>query len=129
MTFEPLVNAQAAAVNKIIERLIFDVAVRTARAAAIAEAPWLGLPVISQVFDYLLNLFGKFIYEALARQATFTVIDSQVGKSLTEYETAVSGLNQAVAAGSAEDVDKAQLATKAALINLVRWDGDARIRL
>lgn len=122
MPFTPIDNEQAAAVNKVIERLVFDVAINAAKAAAVAQAPWLEMPVVSAVFNYLLNLFGGYIYEALSQNATAIVINVQSEQSREAYSKAVDRLQAAHEKGSADEIEKAKQDFKDTLGVLISWD-------
>lgn len=84
------------AADKIIHAAIYDVALMAAEKAAIAEAPFLGLPVIRQVFHYLLMQMADLIYPQLDNMVDFKIIDTEVGHELITYNAAKDRLRMAV---------------------------------
>src|ERR1044072_3740741 len=75
------------AADEIIHAAVFDVGENAARALALSEAPWLGWPVISVIFDKLLNRFAGWIYEALDKQVTFVIIDIETEAQRKAYDS------------------------------------------
>ncbi len=120
------VNKPATLVNRILHGLIFGVAISGARAAAVAGAPWLKLPFLSQLLDLVLNFVGKRIYLALAESSTFLIIDWQTEAQQKEYDKAVGDLKGAIDQGDPDAVKKAQEEFMRRLKDLVNFDGGAK---
>lgn len=87
-------NKVADLVEKIIHATIMTVARNAAKAALVAEAPWLKLPVISQVFDFILGRSFGFVSQQLETQAVYTTIDFQTQAQTFAYLKAVNKLRQ-----------------------------------
>ena len=129
MPRSPIENAKADAVNALIQRLIFDVAVKAAKASAVQQAPWLGFPVFSQLCDFFLNFFGEYIYSALSQGATFTIINSQTTAATIAYHEAVNEVEAAHENGDPDAISKAKENFKQTLGRLIRWDSNSAHRL
>src|SRR5271165_186571 len=80
------------AVDSALKSIINDVVLAAAKAAAVAEAPWLSWPVISQLFDALLNWIGGYVYTAVADWTTIGVIDVQAWIENADYQKALADL-------------------------------------
>jgi hypothetical protein len=129
-------NSAAQAVDSALKSIINDVVISAAKAAAVAALPWLSWPVISQLFDALLNWIGGYVYTAMAEWSTIGVIDIQTWMENSDYQKALSDLkaarDQAVkdlqTAGQAGDqnaINTAKQNFKNTFQNLVHWDGSA----
>jgi hypothetical protein len=121
-------NKTANVINKIIEVSIMDVGVRAAKAAATAELPFLAWPGISQMFDYLLKKIAKYFYMAFATQATFAIIEAQAQAELEAYNATIDNLKKAVEANDQAAIDAAREEFKRKLQDLIRFNGEARIK-
>lgn len=110
--------------TKIIHAAVFDVAVKGARMAAVAEAPWLAYPVISQIFDFLLNHFAEWVFTALDNAVAFSIIDIETEAQREAYEEAVSvlrtTLNPLTGVPDADAIAKAEAEFKKRLGDLIR---------
>lgn len=118
-------NQTATVVNQIIHDAIFDVAVQAAETAATAEFPFLGAPVVKQIFDAVVNYVAGKIYSALAQTATFTVIDVQVSQEDSAVNKAVASLNATVNSNDQAAIQKANEDFKNAIASLIHYDGSA----
>jgi hypothetical protein len=127
-------NQTVATVDAALKSLVNDVVIAAAKAAAIAEAPWLSWPVISNLFDALLNWIGGYVYKAMAEWTTMGVIDVQTWIENSNYQKAladlkaardeaVSNLQAAGQAGDTSAIEAAKQKFKDAFQNLVHWDG------
>lgn len=127
-------NQAVKIVDDFLKGIVNDVVIAAAKAAAMAAIPWLAWPVISQLFDALLNWIGDYIYTAMAEWSTVGVIDVQTWIENSDYKTAVTQLadarNEAIknlrAAGTSGDQDAINAAKqkfKDTFQNLVHWDG------
>lgn len=107
--------------DQIIQAAIYNVAVPAAKAAAVAEAPWLGAPVLSQVFDYLLGKFADWIYKALDQAVVFSIIDLQTEAQRKAYDEAVAALKAVVNQPTAtpQDIEKARQDLEKKLADLI----------
>lgn len=110
--------------DAIIHAAIYDVAVTAAKSAAVAEAPWIAYPVISQVFDFLLSRFADWIYGALDKAVVFAIIDLETEAERRAYDEAVAALKQVIqpinGVPDADAITKAQAEFKKHLADLIR---------
>lgn len=125
MSFDPEDNQTANAADTVIQRLIFDVALQAAMAAAIADSPWLGLPVIKQLLSSLLQVVAGYIYKALAVHVSFAIINAQTLAEQKDFEASTSALAEAFKKGDDNEIQVATDNVKRALRSLIGWDGDA----
>lgn len=119
------VNEPAVIVNGIIQFAIYDVAVNALQVAAIAELPWLGWPVIKQLFGLLLNTIAGYIYKYLAQAATFEIIDLQTEAEQSAYAAAVGKLQTAISTGDQDATTQGIDEFKKSLGSLIHFDGSA----
>lgn len=117
-------NTTAEIVNEIIQISIMEIGVNAAIAAATAELPFLGFPVIKQLFSMAVKWLGSRIYTALAHLATFQIIDLQTDSEVREYNDAVLRLKEALSK-EGSDVSSAKNEFRDRLARLIRWDGSA----
>lgn len=116
------INKPAETVNAVL-KVVVDTGINAARVAAISAEPWLGLPVISQLFSFFLGKLESYLYKTMADYATFTVIDLQTGSELQDFNNAAATLKLAQSQGDLSAITKARNDFKASLGKLVRWDG------
>lgn len=102
-------NATDAA-DKIIHVAIYDVALKAAKAAALAEAPWLRFPVISSLFDFMLGKFAGWVYGALDKAVVFAIIDIETQAQRHAYDSAVAEIKAKLAKPNPtpEEIEKAR---------------------
>ena len=117
------VNNTANAIDNAIQVAVFDVAVNALKAYAVAALPWLGWPIISQAFNWLLNLLGNDLYGFLSQLATFEVITIQTGQEEQAYLQAIEQLQAAYSAGNSNGITSATQNVKTALASLIHFDG------
>lgn len=108
--------------DKIVKVLVYDVAVELACKAAIAKLPFLGLPVVRQVFEFLVGQIGDIVYEQLSKFAILTVIRFEVEADRVKYERAVRDLDAAIQSGERNEIENKKIEFKARLRELVRLD-------
>lgn len=119
----PTVENKAAETTAAVIKGIVEVVISSAKAAAIAEAPFLKFPVISQIFDYLIGKMSSYLYIALANFGTFTVIDIQIGNELSNFHKAKDNLKEAIENGNKDSVADAKAVFNRSLASLIHWDG------
>lgn len=120
-------NQTATLADKAIHALIFDVAVKAAEAAIIAEAPFMANPVLNFVDDEVLKYVAGKIYTALALGVTFNIIDAQTSAEAKAASDAAAVLKDALKGGSQDAIDKASDNFKNAFSHLVHFDGSAPV--
>lgn len=118
------VNPTATTVNKAIDG-VFTVGVGLAETAIKAEVPFLALPIISTIFDWLLSLIANKIYQYFSLFVTFEIIDIQVSGQVSDSKKALAALKAAQAKGDRIEIDKALKEFRAATDHLTHWDGGA----
>lgn len=110
--------------DEMIHAAIYDVALKAAKASAVAEAPWLAWPVFSQVFDFLLGRFADWIYDALDKAIVFAIIDLETEAQRRAYDDAVaafkSALQPATGVPDANVIAQAEAEFKKRLADLIR---------
>lgn len=123
----PPANKPAQTADSIIHAAVFDVALKEAKAAILAQYPGLAIPVIQTLLSMALNWVGTFIYTALARLVTFSIIDLQTGSEKDAYVKAESSLRAAHLSGDQNAINQAVTDYKAALARVVHFDGVAPV--
>lgn len=121
----PPADKAAQTADDIIHAAVFDVAVKEAKAAIITQYPGLAIPVVQTLLTMALNWVGTFIYTALARLVTFSIIDLQTGSEKDAYLKAEGALRAAHLSGDANALNQAVTDYKAALARIVHFDGIA----
>lgn len=107
-------------VDKIIKVLIYDVAVNAAVEAAVVEVPILGLPVVKQVFSFLVGRFADLVYAQLEPAVVFSIIEFQTDKERQAYQNSIMQLQTALNGGSLETINQAKESFKSNLRDLIR---------
>lgn len=120
-------NKTATDVNQVIHGLIYDVAVSSAEKELVAAFPWLALPVIDQLQKLVVNYIAGNIYDALARGATFTIIDEQASQEAKAANDAATLLKKAISVGDQNAITQASEAFKNDFGRLVHFDGSASL--
>jgi hypothetical protein len=116
-------NQAVKTADSIIHSAIYDVAVSAAESAVIAEVPFLGLPVVKQIFGAALNYFAGIVYTYLAQAATIQIITLQTDAEKNAYAKAELELRTAHLTGNQDAINKATDDFKKALTNIVHFDG------
>lgn len=119
------VNKSAQTVDAIINSAIFDVAVNAAQKAAIAAVPFLGAPIISTLFNFVLKYFAGILYTSLAQAATIQVIKFETAEESKAYAEAEAALRAAHLTGDQNAIDRATANFKTQFQSLVHFDGSA----
>lgn len=118
-------NKTASVVNQILKGIIEGTGVPMIEAAVIADQPWLGLPFIKQIFEFILNQVASKFYVAAANAATMIVIDCQVNLEKSAVYNAFQSLQMAVASGDQAAITKASNDLDSAYGALIHSDGSA----
>lgn len=121
---EPTTNNQVAGIiNGILKNIIEGAGEASVEAAVIMQVPWLGWPVIKQLFDGVLGVVAEEIYKQAAITATKIVIDVQVGLEESKTGDAFQNLQMAIASGDKVAIDKASTDLDTAYGDLIHDDG------
>lgn len=117
-------NPIAAEINRVVAAGN-SAGVQLVETLAIADQPWLGYPVIKQLFGYLLSWIDGYLSKAEQAGATFIVIDTQVSIEQSAMSEAVAGLLAAQKSGDENAIKAAIQVYASAQSALVRFDGSA----
>lgn len=120
-------NTAAIVANKFIQSAIFDVALNAFKTWATVQVPFLGWPIIKQIFSLLVGKIGDFIYEYLATIVTFSIIDLKIQAEKNAYDEAVTDLKKAHEGGNPDEVQKAKEEFKKRFRSLIHSNGAAPI--
>lgn len=110
-------------VEQIINDAIMQVAVNAAIGAAIAAQPWLGLPIIKQLFTWAVNLCFGQVNNYVQLAAAFTIIDAQTNAEAAAYQQARTNLANAIASGDQNAIAATRATFQQALSVLMHSDG------
>jgi hypothetical protein len=120
----PWENEAASFTNKVLRKAI-DLGVDAALAAMATQAPWIKLPIISQVTKFILGHVGDYLYRFLAEHSTFIIIDFQTAIEKQAYLQSVDKLKAAMSAGDENEAAKAREEFKRRLADLIHYSGHA----
>ena len=122
MSNEPT-NTAVDIAEKAVNTLVMDVLFEGAMKLAMAEVPFLNLPVIKQLFQFMMNFIGKYINKVLSLQAAFIIIEKQVEGQRVNYEREVAELKTAIKEGrSNEEIAKERAEAKERLRKLINFN-------
>jgi hypothetical protein len=99
--------------------------VQIAESLIIADVPFLGLPIIRQLWQAVLGFIAGYIEKALETGATFAVIDTQTAIEESNLSTALQNLIAAEKKGDPVELQAAIQAYAQAQSSLVHSDGSA----
>lgn len=117
------INQPAQTVDEIIHAAVYGLAVKVAMAAAIAQLPILGTPVLKKLFEMLLTWIADLIYVPLSRMGVNFAIHLETKAELDQYMLAEQALRIAHLKGDQNELQKASEQFDVALENLVKFDG------
>lgn len=118
-------NQLASVVNQVLKSLIEGAGESAVETTLIAQYPWLGLPFVKQVFEFVLGKVSGLIYQNAAEAATKIIIDVQVNVETGAANAAFQNLQLAVASGDTIAIAKASNALDSAYAALIHFDGSA----
>lgn len=95
-------------VDKFIQGLIFGLGVNAAIAAAIAQFPFLGLPIISTLFRFAIEKVAGIIYQTLETNVAFSIIQFQTDAQKKAYDDALAALTSAHLKGDLGEIEKSK---------------------
>jgi hypothetical protein len=116
-------NPTLSVVDSVLHGLMYDVAIQAAITYAKAQFPFLGLPVISTLFGWVVNWIAGLVYVQLERFVSFSIIDTQVGQENSKYNQAVEDLKKAHQGGDLVQIDQAKKEARDALAQLIHYGG------
>ena len=123
MASEPTTTDSTASIVSQTVTDIFGAAVTAAETAIIADQPWLGLPVIKQLWEALFSYIVGKISGALGTGAGFLVIDLQSYTEVTNAASAIQALHAAQTSGDSNAITQARAQADAAAAALLHYNG------
>jgi hypothetical protein len=121
--------------EEVTRKLIFDLAVKSAIASAIAQFPFLGIVGIRQIFSFIIEKTASLVYEQLSRFVVFSIIDLKNQSDLKAYQEATISLKMAIETPSEHydhgehgiikkeaEIEQAKDEFKKRLANLIRFN-------
>jgi hypothetical protein len=124
MTNPPTTNQTAATIDSIVKGA-GGTLVNVAEALCIAEAPFLGLPVIKQFWELGFQWVASKFILAAETGATFAVIDVQVSKEETNVSAALAAVIAAEKSGNPDAIKSAIQAYANSQSALASYDGSS----
>lgn len=118
------VNHAGQVVNTII-RTGENAGIDAVEVMIISAQPWLGFPVIKQIWEYAFGYLAGFFVRASQNGATFVVIDIQVENEKKGLSKALADVIAAEKTGDPLEIQKAIAAYQIAQSSLVHSDGSA----
>lgn len=115
-------NSWAVALNNIVH-VLFTVGLKAGSEAIKTSAPFLRLPIISWLFDFIVNRFGDMIDQEIQMNLTFMIIDLQTANEVKAYQESLDALKKANAAKDQDAINKAKEEYKKKLADLIHFDG------
>jgi hypothetical protein len=107
-----------------VSQSVFTIAIELALQAVYSRVPLLALPVIKEVFSWVIKKFSSYVYEELRTMMVFAIISNQIENKKEQYDEAVVELKKAQQSGDQAEHEKAKQKFKDDLRKLVRH-GDA----
>ena len=123
MASEPTTTDSTASIVSQTVTDIFGAAVTAAETMIIAAQPWLGLPVIKQLWEALFSYIVGKISGALGTGAGFLVIDLQTYTEVTNAASAIQALQAAQTSGDSNAITQARAQADAAAAALLHYNG------
>lgn len=118
----PKKNNWAASLSGAVQ-IIFSIGFKAGKEAIKTKLPFLRLPLISTVFDILVDQIGDKIDEELRLNMTFLVIDIQTMREKEAFEKARDELKLAKEKKDQDAINKAREEFKKKLGDLIRHNG------
>lgn len=83
-----------AAVEKFLDSVVLGLGLKAAIEASVAAAPFLGLPVIKQLYTYLATELVSFVFKKLTAIGYNFVVDIKVGAERASFDEARDALKE-----------------------------------
>lgn len=117
----PPENKPVETIDSLIHQIIMGVALDAAKAAAFAAAPWLKIPVLKQIFEFIANQTFSFISKYIEQAAAFAALDAQTAAQNAAYKAERDALIAAIKSGNPEEIENAKAKFKDALRRLIQF--------
>ena len=111
-------------IEGVIEEIIFGVVFDLVFAKMLTAVPWVGLPVVKQVVQFVLRKILQVIYNELEQEIALLVIDARVKAEVASYEAAIVALRDEMAQigmDNAEQLEKAKAEFRERLRALIQY--------
>lgn len=118
----PKKNNWAASLSGVVQ-VIFTVGLRAGKEAIKTYVPFLRLPIVSRIFDIIVDHIGDKIDEELRINMTFLVIDIQAARERDAFEKAREEFRLAKEKKDQDEINKAREEFKKRLEDLIRHNG------
>ena len=105
--------------NPDLQKAIVGAVTNLVIKAATAQVPFLGFPIISTIFSYLVNKFANSFYAQAELFLVFKVIDFTENANQEAYSAAVVTLEAAQKTGDQNALDKAKADFSKTLADLI----------
>ncbi len=125
MSDPTLDNKAAGIVNQILKELIDGAGETMVETALLAQFPFLGLPFVKQIFEWVLNKVSTAVYTNAAEAATKIIIDIQVNGEESTVLNSFQNLQMAIASGDANAIEIASSDLSKSYASIIHYDGSA----
>lgn len=115
-------NQTAVNVDNAIDSAVSGV-IPLVESAIIADEPILGLPIVKQIFEFVLKEAGDKFEIYLGNDATFMIIDLQTYQELKLNQKTLAAIQAALNTGQKDAIQKAVQDNLPALSSLIHFDG------
>lgn len=105
-------------IDAIIKKLVLETVLGIVKDKLIALFPWLGIPILSQIFGLILSKLGGMLVDEIGRVVSFAAIDSQANSDNDAYKKEVVNLKAAIDSNDEAQIAKAKADFKASLRKL-----------
>lgn len=110
-------------VDSIVQFVLYDVAVTAACAYIKAQVPFLGLPIIGTITNFVVNQVAGILYKYLEQFLAFSIIDFRTKEEAQAYLTSVQALQKAQQSGDQNAIDESIKEFRANLQRLIQFGG------
>lgn len=107
--------------EQVIRDLLFNVALKAALQAIETNLPWLRLPIINPIFEFLAKQFVGLIWGQLSQVVTFDIVDIRIVAEKMAYTNAVASLKAAFVKGDESGITQAKIDFEKRLADLIHF--------
>jgi hypothetical protein len=108
-------------VDSVLNSIIYGVGVKSALTASISAMPWLGFPIIRNIFEALLNALAGQVFGSIEPYISYKIIKFQNEEQRKNYEFAIEELKAATERGDQNDIDQKLQAAKDSIAAIVSF--------
>jgi hypothetical protein len=112
-------NKAAAVIAGILKNLIEGAAEDLALVAFMADVPWMPKPIA----EFIVGTFGKYFYKGAAEVSTKIIITIQAQTENVTVKACSKKLDEALASGDKDAIERASVNLEYAWSSLIHWDG------